>query len=480
MKHSNLLVAGLSGIYLFAGCAHFPENELLSYEQVKGVPERGYVYQGWDNGADDLLVAVALSGGGARAAAFSFGVIEELHESVIHWNGSNRRLLHEVDLVSSVSGGSITAAYWAAHGQEKLLREYPVQFLDHHVKRDLLLRFLSPVTNLRLLGQKFERVDVMAEYMDDQLFNEKTFADIRGNKPFFLINATDISSGTRFGFTQEHFDQLCSNLDTYSLSRAVAASSAVPGASSPVTLRNHDENYCKEVRKPKWVSSVLDSEDGANSPSLPQLRRARAVRNYRDKTKIDWVHLFDGGVADNLGLRGIYDVAFAADRDCTDAEMQRVRNLRGIVVIVVDAMLDLTHEADRKINGPTFRDSLAAGVSIPIDRLSEHTFELLRPQVARWIKKCGGDLQKIEVHPILVRITDVPDPDRKLQVSTKPYPVAESSALLRQAGREALRSNRQFNCLRSIDRNRDAYATDFGSPDCQRETQDTSHLDESP
>ena len=67
-----------------------------------------------------LLVAVTLSGGGARAAAFGYGVLSELRRTQFQWNGRTHDLLEATDVISGVSGGSILAAYYAAHGAEGL------------------------------------------------------------------------------------------------------------------------------------------------------------------------------------------------------------------------------------------------------------------------------------------------------------------------------------------------------------------------
>jgi NTE family protein len=56
--------------------------------------------------------------------------------------------------------------------------------------------------------------------------------------PFVAIHATDLTIGSPFTFVQDQFDYLCSDLSTYPVARAVAASSAVPLVFSPITLRN--------------------------------------------------------------------------------------------------------------------------------------------------------------------------------------------------------------------------------------------------
>ena len=84
------------------------------------------------------------------------------------------------------------------------------------------------------------RSELAAQLYDEILFNGATFGDLnRGDGPLILASATDISTGSRFGFSQRVFDIICSDLNAVSLSRAAAASSAVPVVLSPVTINNY-------------------------------------------------------------------------------------------------------------------------------------------------------------------------------------------------------------------------------------------------
>jgi NTE family protein len=59
---------------------------------------------------------LTFSGGGTRAAALAYGVLETLRDTPIKIDGKTARMLDEVDLISSVSGGSFTSAYYGLHG----------------------------------------------------------------------------------------------------------------------------------------------------------------------------------------------------------------------------------------------------------------------------------------------------------------------------------------------------------------------------
>src|SRR5262249_42139335 len=93
---------------LVAGCATRPINAPIDKVDAKA----GYRYlttRARSAEADDTLLILAFSGGGTRAAAFSYGVLEELRRTELTVNGRKKRMLDQVDIVTGVSGGSFTA-----------------------------------------------------------------------------------------------------------------------------------------------------------------------------------------------------------------------------------------------------------------------------------------------------------------------------------------------------------------------------------
>ena len=61
---------------------------------------------------------LAISGGGTRAAALGYGVLEEPPRRMdVTVNGVKRRLLDEVDVISAVSGGTFPATYYAMNDE---------------------------------------------------------------------------------------------------------------------------------------------------------------------------------------------------------------------------------------------------------------------------------------------------------------------------------------------------------------------------
>ena len=186
-----------------------------------------------------IVAAVALSGGGARAAAFGLGVLEELKATRFEIDGRETTLLDEVGLVSGVSGGSILAGYYAAFGDEVFTR-FEKDFLLVNFQNGLIRQAASPSTLYRLTSPWWGRGNVLQERLDT-VFRGATYGQLRTRRPWprLLVTATDLTTGVPFEFTPEQFALICSDLDTVPLSFAVAASSSVPLLLSPMTLRNH-------------------------------------------------------------------------------------------------------------------------------------------------------------------------------------------------------------------------------------------------
>lgn len=241
------------------------------------------------------LVATSFSGGGARAAALAYGVLLAMRETPPPIDGPPRTLFDELDIVSAVSGGSLAAGYLAMKGDGM----FPA-FFDQVLMRDLHSAFIGELLKPRQWGwmfsPRFGRGEVLAEFLDREVFEGTRYADAlrRGSRPLVVISATDMSQGSRFEFLQERFDLLCSDLGSLKLSTAVAASAAVPIALSPITLRNH--------AAPCPHSGSIDPHGLHGNRQRAHL--TRQTISYPDKGERPYIHLLDGGLSDNLAARG--------------------------------------------------------------------------------------------------------------------------------------------------------------------------------
>ena len=117
---------------MMAGCASRPINQpITEYDPQSGYRPYLLLPKRLNNDPTTLFV-LSFSGGGTRAAAFSYGVLEELRRTPIVVDGQRRRLIDEVDIITGVSGGSFTALAYALHG-DQLFDEYEQRFLKRDV-----------------------------------------------------------------------------------------------------------------------------------------------------------------------------------------------------------------------------------------------------------------------------------------------------------------------------------------------------------
>lgn len=404
-----LLVLVLAGAVL-AGCASRPINGRLERHEAKAGyrldtrPQR--------DEADETLVILAFSGGGTRAAAFSFGVLEELQRTgFVDSRGRARRLLDEVDVITGVSGGSFTALAYALYG-DRLFDEYEQRFLKRNVQGELLARFLSPRNWTSLWSNGWGRSEMAAELYDEILFGKATFGDLIARPgPLAIVTATDISTGSRLGFSQSEFDLICSDLATVPLARAAAASSAVPVVLSPVTLNNYGGSC--GYREPSWVRAVADPNNRAR-PAGRALQRWKEMQSFQDGEGRPFLHLVDGGISDNLGMRGVLETMESLEANRVQGRTSRLDRFNRIAVIVVNSLSVPRTGWDRNERPPNDIEILLKAAGVPIDRYSYEAIELLKDLMARWqqaraLRESAVFAGAGNIH--LARAADLPDVD---------------------------------------------------------------------
>lgn len=366
-----------ASLLLASGCAHYPVNAPL----VAVNPAAGYRFESAvsQTNGDETMLVLAFSGGGTRAAALSYGVLKELAKTKVGQPGQEHRLLDDVKMVSAVSGGSITAAYYTLWG-DRIFSDFESRFLKKDVETALLLRLFAPWNLSWLTSPRYGTSDLAAKYYDDLLFQGATFADLtsRTNRPFLIINATDLAIGARFEFTQDQFDLLRSDLSQFPIARAVAASAAFPLYFSPVVLKNYSVEHPAPEPELESIESVLSSP--TTSGRLKNLALQQLSYIAGDERK--YIHLTDGGIADNLGLRGPVERAIKREESglVTHAPVKIPRRL---AIIVVDASTEPDcgwNSMDRKLGRDATMVSVARAVG---NRYSFETIELFREVTAR-------------------------------------------------------------------------------------------------
>ena len=193
---------------------------LVKYQPVASIDtvdlQRGYRFETsrlQHNDEDDTLIVLMFSGGGTRAAALGYGVLEQLHKQQITIGGKKQSLMSNVDVVVGVSGGSVLAAYFALKGEETIPLFYK-RFLHQNFQRQVVKQAFSMSNLPRLASPEYGRGDLLQEQFENYLFGKTTFRDLEKNAkgPFAIISATDMGIGERFNFTQEYFDPMCIDL----------------------------------------------------------------------------------------------------------------------------------------------------------------------------------------------------------------------------------------------------------------------------
>jgi predicted acylesterase/phospholipase RssA len=326
----------------------------------------------------EVQISLMLSGGGTRAAAFAYGAMLELdrfcrvkiedHQDKagdkFQWRfgkaeqrgtleGRRRAceqgtsLLENVDIISAVSGGSITAGYYKTHGPEEFFTEFPSVLKENDIRLQvigterpwswgriirppilLLTSAVDTIINVLSIPLFFIPIHVeltppatmvltdgilepsqLEKIFDDVFFDGKTFGDLSkpqlfpfsnlvrlesqrsGNDPRLFINATDIANGRNFTFDEETFTCLGAQgvYPAIPVALAAAASSSLPGVFSPVELDKVLEQFAHGSVNYKECPLILS--DRVRPPLL-----------------------VDGGVGDNLGVAGVLRTVFEGKR----------------------------------------------------------------------------------------------------------------------------------------------------------------------
>lgn len=379
-REAILTTLALLTVLSSAGCLHYPVNPPLKQYD----PESGYrgKFMGQPGNSDKLLVLLTFSGGGTRAAALSYGVLEELKKTEVSIEGEKRRLLDEVDGIFSVSGGSFTAGYYGLFG-DRIFDDFESRFLKKNIQGAIARRtFLNPINWVRFLSPYFGRSDLSAEYYDKHVFDGGTFGDIAERKgPIVVMNATDMITGIRVPFNQDNFDVICSDVSRFPISRAAAASSAVPIVLTPITLRNYAGSCGYQMPEP--VKKSLQERD----TSKWQYQRLKLLLPYLDAKRKPYVHLLDGGLSDNLGLRAILDLVIELGDVWTSLKYSKKENVNKVVFIVVNAEKAISNEKSLLGKPPGLKSMLKSSSSLAITRYNFETVMLLRSSFKGWTEE---------------------------------------------------------------------------------------------
>src|SRR2546426_8294265 len=390
-------------------------------------------------------IVLSLTGDGQRGAAFAHGVLTAL-ESVKTADGD---LLDDVALIGSVSGSSLTAAYYGVYGRDGLAR-FRNEVVLPGFESGMRLSLHNPANLMRLLGGGINARENFGDTLDRKVFHGATFADIfRRQGPDIRIQATDLYHRVPFPFLPLLFSILCSDLSRYSVADAVAASMAVPVLFAPVVVRTFPES-----REP------LPAEIAAIRPR-PEASRvfnsiAKALAAYRDPMRIEYIKLADGGLTDNFAVttlvisRLVYGTPYAP---MTERDAVRIRRL---LLIVADASQGPNGDWTHPEAGPSGVDLARSATDAAVDSAARYAADAFGRMVQEWqdsviafrcglkpadVIRLGGPAQwncsdvKFSLAYLSVDELDSPMRERIEAVPTRPSPEAHQGG----AGLESAR-----------------------------------------
>src|ERR1700722_2722397 len=368
----SLLIVGLCALLL--GCASIQNEPVNQPGSSAGLAGKVHLNFEERSAEDDDLIGLSFSGGGTRAAAFSFGVLTEMEHTPVR--GASASMLDRIDFISGVSGGSVTAAYYGLR-KRAALDDFRERFLLRNAEEGLQTDLTLGTIGKALAGgindsQGFPR------WLDANLFNGATFADLHETeRPRVWINASDIYNRTPFVFSATTFSAMCSDLAKYPLANAVAASAAVPVAFAPVVI----QTFARECSDPlpAWIVKARDDRHG--QPILSSY--AKAINRYHDG-QMPYIKLLDGGLVDNYGLSGFTIARLSAETPYGPLSPQQAVKLRRVLFLVVDAKTGVSGNWVNSVEGPSGVDLIKAAADTAIDVRDGASFTAFNCTMGEW------------------------------------------------------------------------------------------------
>jgi len=442
---------------LLAACGTTIHNEPLNRPFAAGAAELIEPGRDVPSYDDDLLVGLSFSGGGTRAAAFSYGVLSEIDRTEVRVGSQRVSLLDRVDFVSGVSGGSVTAAYYGLK-KRAALADFRERFLLRDAEEAISTR-ISPVNVERAFKGGVNDSQGFPRWLDENLFGGATFAEFRATRrPRIWINASDIYNRTPFVFGRTEFSVMCSDLDSYPISQAVAASAAVPVVFAPIVLQTFPENC--NAGLPDWIDRARK-----NPASPPMLKGfADAVTRYRDGS-MHYIKLLDGGLVDNYGLSGFTIARLSADTAYGPLTPAQAVKIRRVMFLVVDAGRGPSGNWTETVDGPAGPELVVAAADTAIDASVRASFTAFQSTMSEWQAalsrwRCGlssAEQQRLGVRPgwncrdvrfFIGRVGfDQLGAERAAELNAVPTRFklpAETVDALIDAGKDALRANMTY------------------------------------
>ncbi|HLX24876.1 MAG TPA: patatin-like phospholipase family protein [Usitatibacter sp.] len=326
-------------------------------------------------------IVLTFSGGGLRASAFALGVLDALEDA----RTADGDLLDDVSLISSVSGSSLTSAYYGLYGRDGMKR-FRDEVLLPGFESGMRLS-LSPDNLLRMLHGGLNSREAFGDVLDKKVFHGATFADLyRRGRPDVRIHATDLYNRVPFPFLPDVFNVICSDIASYPIADAVAASMAVPLVFAPIVVRTFPGD-CPPL--PEGVENLRRS--ARQSQSLDSIAQSHAT--YRD-SKVHYIKLADGGLTDNYAVSLITNLRIAYGTPYAPMTARDAVRVRRLLVMVVDASHAPSGDWIDHEEGPVGLDLALSATDAAVDTAAKLAVDEFDRMIDDWHKsvvafRCG-------------------------------------------------------------------------------------------
>lgn len=392
---------------------------------------------------DRTLVFATFSGGGSRALAMGYYVCQEL-EKVRYSEQTN--LMQEIDYASGVSGGSFVAAALPIYKND--WQRFEKTAVQKNIQGNITARLFIPWNWLFLLSAGYTRTNIASEYYDKYIFERKTFGDLAPH-PKVYINATLLAQGTHFVYTDKYFRYIGSDINSYPVGYACAASSAFPVGFPAMTLKNHGHPLPQD-------SLLLDLDylrAYRNAEADIDLYTHLRLRDFLNDKRNRWLHNQDGGLAGNTGIERVLD-EWKTNGVINKAVNNTEHPLKRMVVLIVDAGTDKNDQSCLKKRPPTSLKVLLYATTTAMDVLSKDRITAISKkmedlwQTAHQTRTPLVDLEK----PYLIEINarNIQDPalaDKFNQLPTSFYLDTEQIETVRKTVKYLVKSNKEYQRL---------------------------------
>lgn len=365
------------------------------------------------------VILMTFSGGGSRASALASAVLADLAATIYRTKSGTHSLTSDVKMISSVSGGSVTAAWFGLHrdaehpdGDLASLRE---KFLSQDNMAKLELDAVDPITWVRLAFTGYTRIDALEGLFDATLFGGATMQELnQPGRPVVLLNTTDMAGGETFALSPRRMDDICASLDDLKVSTGVAASAAFPILLSPVGFRDYSGSCAGQVRGDEWARKDLSNPDTVHV-NLEKYRDARYTNDLRHGENpfrvIDSLYFLDGGLADNLGTKTLRTTILEPYEDLNVLSAINHGKIGKLVVIVVNARSDPPNKLYQATTTPGLVSAINAVTSVPIDANtanSQANLTQLLVELAAAAATDDGKFHGMQIYGVLVDFDQMP------------------------------------------------------------------------